>query len=232
MGGPSVSCLFYLFADSAELGIVRRRGGPQVAIPGSASTVPLGPLETLLLRVAIWELVTAGNVKAVIDVTDVEPWRLGRSRTRTQLNLYRQPIAATSPPSGSLAEQLLAMISADGTNAAVAVINWAGECWPLPLDALVAVAVDEAVDHGVLLQVLAGTARRPHRWAVSRRVVITSLEADVDVLDAIRPAFNRACTDWDSYEADCPDENRILKRDCRGALASLRPRPSGSGASG
>jgi hypothetical protein len=231
MGGPSVSCLFYLFADSTEVGIARRRASEQVAIPGSVSPIPLGPLEVLLMRVAIWELVATRNVLARIDLIEAPPWRLARSTTtRPQLNLYRQVVQPRSaPPPGSLAEQMLSKITAYRTSVSVAVIDWAGERWPLPLDSLVAVAMREALDHGVLLRARARTARRPNRWAVSRPVVIPTLEADVDALDALRPAFNRAYADWDSYCAHRPDENEMLEHDCRSALASLRLRSRGSG---
>ena len=211
MVGLSVSCLFYLFADSPELGIGYKRRGPQVAIPGSKSRVSLGPLELLLVRAAFWELVATGNVKAVIDVTKVQPWRLTHPRTQ-QLNLYRQLFPGTPPPPGSLAEQLLATISADGTRATVAVIDWAGERWPLPLDSLVAVAVREALDHALLVRTLAGTANMKRRWTLTSRVVIPTLEPDVDALDALRPAFYEACADWHDYCAHGPDENRMLER--------------------
>jgi hypothetical protein len=229
MVGLSVSCLFYLFADYPELGIGYQRRGPQAAIPGSTSTVPLGPLEVLLMRVAFWELVTTGNVKATIDVTKVQPWRLTHPRTQ-QLNLYRQPFPATSPPSGSLAEQLLPLIAADGTRPTIAVSLWAGERWPLPLDSLVVVAVREALDSGLLVRTLAGTARKGRRRILlSPRTVIPTLEADVDALNALQPDFYKTCADWHTYCTDFHEENQMLEADCRGALYSLRLQSLGSG---
>ena len=233
MGVPSVSCLFYLFADSAELGIRQRlRLGPQAAIPGSATTVPLGPLELLLVRAAIWELVMGGNLKASIDLIPVEPWRLSRSRTRTQLNLYRQPFAAVPPPSGSLAEELFSGISVDRTSPVIAVIDWAGGRWPLPLDSIVAVAVREALNHGVLIPAFVGSARGRHRWARSQSVVVPTLEADVDALNALRPAFEEAWTCWDSYYDDDLEVDQRMERECRSALASLRLSYPGAGSAG
>jgi hypothetical protein len=242
MAQPSVSCLFYLFADSILKDA--RHKLYQVGIPDTNITVELGPLESLLMMAAIWELIDGQQITYELVVDDDPgpplpgPDRSGhswlrrvpdlaggggppRKKENALLFLYREP-DSTPPPAGSLAESVLAVLPRKRRVIVTdAVMDWARGRRPIRLDEVLGVARNEAVQHGILHPAPPASAAR--HWG---KLIFPAHSADVTRRRGLRPAFTEAWEAWTDFKVDYPDESAVLDRECGNALYALRPIPN------
>ncbi len=219
MEDPSVSCLFYLFGDSTESASGRWPKGWLVAIPGSQHPAMWWSLERLLIKAAIWELIHTDVVRSAV-VEEPRPTRYSRGRPHPVLYLSRQHRSTPDLHPDSLGAQLLAPIPGTGVSAAGAILDWAGDRWPLPLDAVIATGMREALAYGILRRAKAPPVRNR---LLARKVLIPTLECDASARDALRPAFVSAQDAWLYYCDLYPQESDLLDKACHRGLTSLRP---------
>jgi hypothetical protein len=192
--------------------------------------VPLGELERLLIEVAVWELIEGGQILAQF-IPDTRPPRDKRYRLGTlisfknpSLRLYRRADSPPTPPC-SLAEQLSAVIPEEGTTVGVAVVDWAHDRWPLPVDAVVSVPRGEAVH----LQIAFAKGAEDVTGAPSSKYVVGAPSANSSRLDDLWHNFTDARDAWERFGVERPQDAERLRTDTRRALGILRPN-WGSGA--
>ncbi len=227
---PSVSCLFYLFGDEVDYGEQLHRGDAAVAVPHTGVMVPLFALERVLMEVAIWDLIHRGLVRDEYDPGIRPPWRdrrwSGKLISFKQPRLLLTPMSKqVLPPPNSLTEQLYSVIPLEGSSVTVAVIDWAGDRWPLPYEAVVSVPRQEAVRHGIL----SGDTVFDGRSSRRSGHVVGSPPADHDRLTAVRSAFSDAQSAWDEYCDERSTESLRIIDDVRSSLGSLRPTITNTG---
>jgi hypothetical protein len=218
---PSASCLLYLFAADIDLGKLYRHE-PALSVPGTDVEVPLVALERMLIEVAVWELIDRGHVQVRFEA-DARPSYLNRFEKlitvkRPRLFLARQFSDSSLVP-GSLAQSLYAFIPSDEVSVRVAVLEWAGDRWPVPYDAVIGVARDEGISVGVL-------KRESFGHDCARRFLLPSPKADITRLVTLRPIFDEMWTRWTRFCDDHPVEAGYIERETRASLQSLRPKVS------
>ena len=115
-------------------------GQPRVGVPGTRVRVQLGPLERTLMAWAFW------NLERLDLLTLTRPQAPEKHQKQHLLHVYRgQGDHAVS----GLEAELLDCWTNEGDDVALIIERWAGRGRPLPLDAVVAVARDEAADFGL-----------------------------------------------------------------------------------
>jgi hypothetical protein len=212
-GEPSPSCLLYLFADvvvdrSTWLGFVLK-GQPRVGVPGTRARVQLGALERMLMAWAFW------NLDRQDLLTLIRPQAPDKHQKDRLVHLNR---GQGDQAVGGLESELLACWTNEGDDVALIIQRWAGDRGrPLPLDAVVAVARDEAADFGLWDKVesVSGSSRTRIRLRRPPR-------ADRLQLEMLGPAFSAALTGWETFEENDPALAGQLVNNCASGLAPLR----------
>jgi len=189
-------------------------GQPRVGVPGTRVRVQLGPLERTLMAWAFW------NLERLDLLTLTRPQAPEKHQKQHLLHVYRgQGDHAVS----GLEAELLDCWTNEGDDVALIIERWAGRGRPLPLDAVVAVARDEAADFGLWDKddSVGGNSRAGARLRRPPR-------ADRLQLDILGPAFSAALAGWETFEKNEPVVAAQLVNSCLYGLDALRARGQAS----
>lgn len=216
--GLSASCICFLFADLFVPSLRwwnRLLGVPAMRVPSSDSLVAIGPSETTMLAVALWDL----QVQGCVEVTWQEPtdrrWRQP-DRSGFGLRFARRGEGTTVGLEAELLEAL-----GDGQVDLFTLIN---DRWrrgqTLAVNGVIVVAQREALAHG-LLQRVPTEQRLPKALKWSRS--LPSYESRPDHLANLADAGSAFAEDVAHLKRSRNLAWAVLVRETQSAVAGARP---------